>query len=81
MEAMIEVLQSGGLDKEGAREAYATIHTYTVGFAALEASRDRWVPSNDPSQALARELASFTTPKRFTEGLGYLLDGIERTKR
>jgi hypothetical protein len=29
---------------------------------------------------LARELACFTTPKRFTEGLGHLLDGIERTK-
>ena len=45
MEAMLEVLKGAGLDDEGAQHAYATVHTYTVGFAALQASRSGWKPS------------------------------------
>ena len=42
MEAMLDALRAAGLDELAARQAYATIHTYTIGFAALEASRARW---------------------------------------
>lgn len=41
MEAMLRVLASAGLAGEEAQRAYGALHTYTVGFAALEASRQR----------------------------------------
>lgn len=39
MEAMMRILREWLQDEEAARQAYAAIHTYTVGFSALEASR------------------------------------------
>jgi hypothetical protein len=50
------------------------VHTYTIGFAALEASRARRDPGD--ASALARQLAAYTTTGQFTEGLRYLLEGI-----
>ena len=79
MEAMLEVLRGAGLDEGGARRAYAAVHTYTVGFAALQASRQGWVvPEEGVSSALARQLAGYTTSRQFAEGLGYLLEGFQR---
>ncbi len=75
MDAMLDVLGRAGLDRTAARRAYAALHTYTVGFAALEASRSGWRPS--PSDGgTAAELAAFTSPEQFAVGLRYLLDGI-----
>jgi TetR/AcrR family transcriptional regulator, tetracycline repressor protein len=80
MEAMLDVLRSAGFDDESARRAYAAIHTYTIGFAALEASRERSsrpaAKENGGKEVLLRELAQFTTPQQFSNGLTYLLDGI-----
>lgn len=77
MNAMMDVLRRGMNDDEDrARRAYAAIHTYTLGFAALEAGRAGWSPRNDDVDGLARELAEYTSPRQFAEGLGYLLDGI-----
>jgi AcrR family transcriptional regulator len=42
MEAVMRVLRRAVGDEEAARRAYAAIHTYTIGFAALEASRAGW---------------------------------------
>ena len=78
MEAMLEVLGGAEFDQSAARRAYAAIHTYTVGFAALEASRSRWASSSQSIDSTKRELAGFTTPRQFSEGLDYLLEGIER---
>ena len=78
MEAMMQVLRDAGADERAARRAYAAIHTYTVGFAALEASRAGWVPSEDTVDGVARQLAAYTTPRQFAEGLHYLIEGIER---
>ncbi len=39
MNAMMSVLHRAGLSEEAARSAYGALHTYTIGFAALEASR------------------------------------------
>lgn len=78
MKAMLEVLHSAGLDDPGAESAYAAIQTYTVGFAALEASRDRWRSPEDGKDPLARRLADYTTPRQFAVGLQYLLDAIAR---
>ena len=76
MTAMIEVLVSSGLDASEARRAYAAIHTYTIGFAALESSRARSSSEEDNLDELGRELASFTTARQFGDGLAYLLNGI-----
>ena len=81
MNAIMDVLRKVTADEEVARRAYAAIHTYTLGFAALEASRSGWIPTNDESVGLAQELAGYTTPAEFSAGLQYLLEGIEREVR
>jgi AcrR family transcriptional regulator len=81
METMLEVLRNSGFDEPAARRAYASIHTYTIGFAALEASRARWSETQDPSDATMKELAAFTRPKQFTDGLADLLDGIDARRK
>jgi TetR/AcrR family transcriptional regulator, tetracycline repressor protein len=78
MEAMLRVLREAGLAEDPAHRAYATIHTYTVGFAALEASRSGWVPASDDLDDLAHQLANHTTPQQFREGLGYILDAVQQ---
>lgn len=75
MNAMMDVLREGLGDEDKARRAYGAIHTYTLGFAALEAGRSGW-PLDTDVDGLARELASYTSPRQFADGLGYLLDGI-----
>ncbi|MGH9171590.1 MAG: TetR/AcrR family transcriptional regulator [Acidimicrobiales bacterium] len=81
MNAMMSVLRDATGGEEGARRAYAAIQTYTIGFAALEASRSGWVPIDEASDGLANLLAAHTTPRQFAEGLRYLLEGIERQAR
>ena len=76
METMLRVLQEAGFDEVSSREAYAAIQTYTIGFAALEASRAGWRPEGG-ADPLATELSAFTTPTQFARGLHYLLEGIE----
>jgi TetR/AcrR family tetracycline transcriptional repressor len=70
------VLRSAGFDEAGAKRAYAAVHTYTLGFAALEASRSRWAPPEGQLPALAKQLAAYTTVRQFSEGLNYMLDGL-----
>jgi TetR/AcrR family transcriptional regulator, tetracycline repressor protein len=77
MDAMLEVLRSAGFDERASQRAYAAVHTYTLGFAALEASRARAAGSEEPTDDLRKKLTSFTTPRQFREGLTFLLDGIE----
>jgi AcrR family transcriptional regulator len=78
MDTMMGVLRRGGLDEVTARSAYGALHTYTIGFAALEASRGGWVPDSRDVSSLARQLAAYTTAGQFMEGLRYLLEGIGR---
>jgi len=77
MEAMLQVLNDGLGDDEFARRAYAAIHTYTVGFAALEASRNS--TSISLASPLERELAEFTTPAQFRQALKSLISGYVQT--
>lgn len=79
MDAMMDVLRRAGVDEQTARRAYGAVHTYTIGFAALEASRARGAPDNPDAGDLARQLAAYTTAGQFIDGLRYLLDGIGRT--
>lgn len=82
MRAMLRVLCQATGDEHQARQGYAAIQTYTLGFAALESSRANWEAShqtavNDSAPTeLVDELAAYTTPRQFAEGLGYLLDGV-----
>jgi len=76
MAAMVDVLQQAGLKPAAARRAYAALHTYTVGFAALQAARQRSAAGAGEADPLARQLASYTTPRQFLAGLRLLLDGI-----
>lgn len=75
MDEMLTVLGAGFPDAERARGAYAAIHTYTLGFAAFEASRRRFAPS-DEGGALARELMAYATPAQFLAGLRCLVIGL-----
>ena len=78
MNAMMDVLRRTGADEATARRAYGAVHTYTIGFAALEASRARSAPDGGDVSSLARQLAAYTTAEQFVDGLRYLLDGIGR---
>ena len=78
MNAMMGVLRRGGLDEVTARSAYGALHTYTIGFAALEASRGGWVLDSGDISSLDHQLAAYTTAGQFIEGLRYLLEGIGR---
>ncbi len=80
MEAMIDAFCQAGFTPRAARQAFATVQTYTVGFAALEASRERWVPRETTTDALTRQLSSLTTPRQFAVGLQCLLDGLEQRR-
>ena len=53
MEAVMAVLRQALGDEQSAQRAYAAIHTYTIGFAALEASRAGWDPAQGPAPAIS----------------------------
>ena len=76
MEAMMRVIRSAGLSQAMAKRAYGAVHTYTIGFAAVEASRKHAVPAAEGASEIARQLAAYTTPKQFAAGLSYLLGGV-----
>jgi hypothetical protein len=77
MDAMLDVLDLAGFAKTEARLAYGVIHTYTVGFAALEASRGEPAGGDDDrADGVMKELARLTTPTKFKVGLKLLIDGI-----
>jgi TetR/AcrR family transcriptional regulator, tetracycline repressor protein len=82
MKAMIGVLHRSGADDDTVQRAYAAVHIYTVGFAALEASWGDRLPIDDDRDGgndyMGEQLAAYTTRGQFTVGLRYLLDGIER---
>ena len=81
MNAMMNVLRRAGLSAEEARSAYGALHTYTIGFAALEASRAGSAPGREDARGedaghLGRQLAAYTATGQFIQGLRYLLQGI-----
>jgi AcrR family transcriptional regulator len=78
---MLRVLRRSGADEGAVLSAYAAIHTHTIGFAALEASRARWAPDEPPADPITAQLAAFTSPHQFAESVRYLLAGIKRRAR
>jgi hypothetical protein len=77
MEAMMRVLRRVLGDDGQVIDAWAAVQMYTIGFAALEASREQRPDVGVPSSEVAGMLAGFATPHQFSVGLRYLLDGIE----
>jgi TetR/AcrR family tetracycline transcriptional repressor len=76
LRAMLDVLRGGGLDEAAARGVYAAVQTYTLGFAALEASRARWLAAHsEPADRDEAWLAAMTSPRQFAAGLRALIDG------
>lgn len=78
MEEMLRLLRQAGFSQTDAQNAYAVIHTYTLGFAAVEASRAGWTPPDHDGDSLTARLATFTTPRQFRVGLDYLLEAVEQ---
>jgi AcrR family transcriptional regulator len=75
MDVVLGVLHDAGFSAEEANRIYAVLHTYTVGFSALEASRSKWASTSKENDHIMRQLAAFTTAKQFVVGLEMLLSG------
>jgi len=80
MQAVLEVLHDAGFVDEAAQATYAAVHTYTIGFAALEASRASSSRRDAEANEISKQLASFTTKRQFSIGLAYLLGGIDQQR-
>jgi TetR/AcrR family transcriptional regulator, tetracycline repressor protein len=74
LHAMLGVMQRAGLSEDEARRLFANVHTYTLGFAALEASRARWhAEHQEITDAETAWLATLHAPAQFAAGLHVLL--------
>ncbi len=74
MTAMLEMLGRCGVPEDRRLDAYATIHIYTLGFAAIAASRQG--ASQEVRGELAQSLSSFTSVESFRRGLRTILHGL-----
>ena len=74
---MLSVLRDNGFDDQSAIKMYAAIHTYTIGFASLEASRLKSGAHQAVTEQVVGQLMAFTTTDQFLEGLNLIVDGIE----
>ncbi len=77
MDAMLNTLRDAGFGETSARRAYGALHTYTIGFAAVQASRLQRASGSKHENARTAELATLTTRAQFKSGVELLLDGIE----
>jgi TetR/AcrR family transcriptional regulator, tetracycline repressor protein len=78
MDEMIGRLVAAGFNRDAALDAYAALHTYAIGFAAIESSRSQWnLQRRETSGATRRLLAGFASSEQFDKGLRLLLDGID----
>lgn len=76
LRTVLSVLESAGLDEPDARRLYAAVHTYTLGFAALQSSRARWLATHDEiADPDAAWLAALSGPQQFSDGLAALIAG------
>ncbi len=78
--AAVAVLTAAGFTEAAATHAYAAVHTYTVGFCALEQARgaaDAGRSGTEPGDGAAR-IAGFVSHAQFLFGLDALIAGIAR---
>lgn len=76
MEEMVRVLESGLGDEPLAREVYALVQTYTIGFAMVQAARAQWRPGDAAGHELAARIAAFSSAENFRDGVRYIVDGV-----
>lgn len=78
--AGVDVLREAGFSPEDAVRAYAAVHTYTVGFCALEAARGPGVQHGDDSDgADTAAIRQFVSEDQFSYGLRAVLAGLSPT--
>jgi AcrR family transcriptional regulator len=76
-EAAQTVLVRAGFSIEAATEAYAAVHTYTIGFCALEAGRRATeTTSSQSTDERAQAISRFVTDEQFEVGLNAMLAGL-----
>jgi AcrR family transcriptional regulator len=74
-------LVAAGFDEAEATRTYATFHSFTIGFCALEAGRgliDPIPPGPTDDDELGEALHGFVTDEQFEHGLAVIAAGIER---
>lgn len=77
--AAVEVLEEAGFGRDDAVRAFAAVHTYTVGFCAVEAGRgsvDR-PESAGPDDLGAAAIRELVSEEQFVYGLQALLRGLD----
>jgi AcrR family transcriptional regulator len=80
----IAVLVAAGFDEADATRAYAAVHTYTIGFSALEAGRrggatdqpGEPVEPGEPDDQVDAIIRGFVTDDQFHHGLAALIAGL-----
>ncbi len=79
-DAAVDVMQAAGFAPEDATHAYAVVHTFTIGFSALEAGRRTTPrpagPLDAPDDAASRAIRGFVSDEQFVRGLRALVDGL-----
>lgn len=78
LEVAVGVLRRAGIEEDEAVRAYATVHTYTLGFCSLEFARGQSRAENDEIalDARAAQIASFVTDTQFEYGLNAVIEGL-----
>jgi len=76
LEAAIEVLGRAGFEEGAAVRAYAAVHTYTIGFSALDAGRRKSPTPGAPLDAASARILGFVTEDQFLHGLRALIAGL-----
>ncbi len=79
LDAAVMVLSRAGFDENDAVRAYATVHTYTLGFCALEFARGqgRACINEIELEARATQIAGFVTDAQFEHGLNAIIEGLD----
>jgi AcrR family transcriptional regulator len=87
LEAARQVLVGAGFREHDALSVYAAVHTYTLGFCALEAGRaaSTGLPpdeiEDDADDDLPRLIAAFVSEQQFEFGLRSLARGLPAPRR
>ncbi|HEY5249428.1 MAG TPA: TetR/AcrR family transcriptional regulator C-terminal domain-containing protein [Dermatophilaceae bacterium] len=81
LEDAVAVLTAADFPPDEAVRAYAALHTYTVGFCALEAARRRspeeTAQLNEAEDPFSVAIRGFVTEEQFLVGLRALVDGLD----
>lgn len=81
MASALHALDRDGFSSAEAIEAYAAVHTYTIGFSTIAASRsEHQSPAPTDLGGPAAVIASFVSDRQYQIGLDMLLAGIDQRR-